>query len=261
MSFKRIKNVSGSTLTLQGKTLKDSESYDISPTEEFRWRTNDEVLKAIGSGKVEVHSDKKIFSDPGEALQFFIGADPTPRDSDGSPLSRQKYTRTGWKYQLHSIEFQTSNPESLHDHTLTYNTQTFLPSGVGFMGAAKFIMLDQNWEVTEDPNKAIVSLITWEPNFSYEIIGAYLEQVQSPDQNVRLWVKAAPKFLQDGIFFAQGGINLRSLGNRKLQVDGRAPKMLKYNDPAPGSNELHIVLVHPEGYQHFLQLVLEVFVP
>lgn len=176
---------------------------------------------------------------------YKTSANKTYTDSDGATLSRTKATRSGWSYQLHSLEFTTAKNNSMHNESINGND----------LGYCTFTMYnDQDVETTTN-SEAVKTVVEWEPNYDYEIIGAKVTQSTPPNDNVRVWVQAVPDYA--GPIFAEGGINLKLTSN--IDVDGRAAKLLKNDNPVPGSGKFKIVCKHSAGFQHEIQLLLEIF--
>ena len=84
-----------------------------------------------------------------------------------------------------------------------------------------------------------------------------LLQAAAPAQDVRLWVKGLPGITNS--MFVQGGINVAKLGGgATVDFDGRASKFLPHNGGI-GTNRFQIIATHPAGFQHELQIILELF--
>ena len=53
-----------------------------------------------------------------------------PKDSDGSPLSRIKTTKSGWSFQYHAVEITTGLEDGYHNHKI--DPSTLIKSNLGF---------------------------------------------------------------------------------------------------------------------------------
>lgn len=185
-----------------------------------------------------------------------------PRDSDGSQLSRTKITTTGWHYQLHGFEFETSVLNSLYskkDDNTDY----------GF-GSSKFYKLDAGNEVEitgADLNQTfldancIKTVIDWEPTHDIEIVGGSLRQKAAPTEDVHLWVVGVPDIpeIYGGSKLFVTHVDLAYIGLEDgVSIDGRAPKYFTY-DAVNHTSKIRLILRHSAGFKHKLHMMFEIF--
>jgi hypothetical protein len=177
-------------------------------------------------------------------------------DSNGAPLSRTKITRTGWHFQLHGVEFCTSQLNSTFNedkdgNDLGFTTLKFYNSSNVELTAGTQAELDAN---------CIKTVLTWEPTEDIEIIGGVLEQPTPPTTNMRLWATAIPDLTpaQGGsVPFTTGGVNLRYISGN-LDLDGKTPKLLPY-DATYHTNKFEIVVKHETGVINPVHMLFKVF--
>lgn len=178
-----------------------------------------------------------------------------PQDTDGSPLARNKITKSGWHYQLHSVEFSSSK------RAIDYS-KNVSGSDIGFCTMKAYD--DQDAEITSDENlvNAVKTIISWEPTHDYDIVGSFLFQLSTPTENLRMWCIGVPDVSSQyggSKPFVEGGINLKFLDtNESLKVDGRAPKTMTYSSQYH-TNKFSLIFKHPAGYTHSMMLVFELF--
>ena len=203
---------------------------------------------------VENHSGEAL---PEETLvaEVKIVEDLIPKDTDGSPLNRVKITKSGWHYQLHSIEFSTS--KRAVDHSKHVNG-----SDIDFCVMKCYDENDS--EITEDTNltSAVKTVITWEATHDIDLIGAMFYQATIPSVDIRMWTIGVPDVPVEyggSKPFVTGGLNLKFLNaNKALGVDGRAPKTLTYS-ATYHTNKFAMIFKHPAGTIHPMMVVFELF--
>lgn len=184
----------------------------------------------------------------------------TPKDSDGSPLQRIKVTKTGWHYQLHGIEFETSVLNSLES-----NKSDNSPWNLCTMKFYELVnnieteITGQNLTQTYLDSNCIKTVIDWEANFDIDIVGGWLKQKTSPTDYLNLWIVVAPD-----IPFQYGGskefisnLNLE-LMDKGVNIDGKTPKYISY-DPVNHSGKFRLILRHSPGFKHGLHMIFELY--
>ena len=256
-----IFNDSGSESSYEGQDIADQAYYQVSATDRLDWSNNSSLLTDIGSGDAIVATNNTSgnhITDVSDAINYLKNGPSIPTDSEGFPVNKRKITKTGWHLQDHCLEFETSKLNSLYNKdrteidlaftTIKYydNTDTELTAGTQ----------------TELDNNCVKTVITWEPAFDYEILGATFFQSTVPTGNVRVWVTAVPDLTpaQGGsISFVQGGLNLKRLGNSgELKIDGKVPKLMSYN-ATYHTNKFEILVKHDTGIKHPIFLVVDLY--
>lgn len=243
-------------------TIQPAEYYEIQPEELQKWQNDSKVLSDIASGAGIMNDGSSDITDVAKAINFLKEVSPAQRDSDGALLSRTKITTSGWHYQLHGIEFETSKLSSIYSKKADN-------SNYGF-GTIKFYELvnDVETEITgQNLNQdyldinCIKTIIDWEPNHDVEMIGGMFKQINIPSEDVRLWVVGVPDVPE-----AYGGskpfcvnINLKFMGVEEgVRVDGRAAKYMTYND-VYHTTKLRLIFRHPAGFKHKALMIFELF--
>jgi len=180
-----------------------------------------------------------------------------PRDSDNSPLNRTKITRSGWHYQIHNIELETSRLEISHSKDENGNDLNF---------CSMKCFDSTGSEITQESNlgNCVKTILSWEPTHDYEILGAFLYQGSKPNSDVRIWTIGVPdiSYPNGGSrIFVQGGLNLKFLPiQNPFKVDGRVPKYMAY-DKDQHTNKFDLIVTHPAGINHQMMLAFEIFKP
>lgn len=204
------------------------------------------VLKDSGADQTDFETNFKSLANLNSEL---------PTDSDGSPLQRVKITTTGWSYQLHGVEFKTSQLDSIVSKK---------SNGVDFGFSTIKCYDSDNIELTtqgECDTVSVKTVLDWEPTHDYEIVGGMLKQQSIPGSNVRLWVVGAPDVSEGyggGKCFVTN-VNLSFIGIEEgVRVDGRAPKYLSY-DATYHTNKLRLIFTHNAGLKHPMHMIFEIF--
>lgn len=179
------------------------------------------------------------------------------RDSDGSLLSRSKITTTGWSYQLHGLEFKTSQLNSVYSKKSNGTDFNFT--------TIKCYDAQGNQLITQEScdTDSVKTVIDWEPTHDYEIIGGMFKIASVPTEDIRLWVIGVPDIPVEygGSKEFASNINLKYIGIEEgVKADGRAPKYLQYNSELH-TNKIRLILEHPAGVKHDIHMLLEIFKP
>lgn len=246
------------------KTFTANEEYIVPSDNSLatKYSVLDSLLIAISNGEASIGNGIQFFTTVNEQINWLKNEDNTPKDSDGSPLQRIKITTTGWHYQLHGIEFETSKLNSLYSKK---------PDNTDFgFGVMKFYkdVSGSEVEITgDDLNQTfldancIKTIVDWEPTHDVELIGGCLKQKTIPTQDVHLWVVGVPDISEQ-----YGGskpfvvnVDLAYIGLEDgVSVDGRAPKYLTYN-ATNHTSKIRMIFRHPAGFNHKLHMIFELF--
>lgn len=257
----RIKNQSGSQKTWVARVFENNDYYDIPSISLINWQNDSNVLVAIANSEAAIGDGTSYETTVASAINRLKGVDATPKDSDGSPLSRTKVTQSGWHYRLHGVEFETSKLSSIceakADNTnFGYSTIKFfkLVSGV-----ETEITGDDLNQTYLDAN-CVKTQLDWEPTHDYELIGGMLHQTEVPSSNVRLWIVGVPDVpaAYGGSKEFVTGINLKFFSDQGVILDGRAPKWLTYSATVH-TNKMRFIIRHDAGVKHQLHICMEVF--
>lgn len=185
-----------------------------------------------------------------------MGVNLPERDSNGREIIRQASATAGFHYQLPFIEFETSNITGLYykdasGNNITHATAKYYKSGD----------IECSDQADADSN-CIKTVIDFEPNYDFEIVGAMLLQKDRPSQDLRCWVQAVPDVPEayGGTKpFTQGGINLTFIPPESyFDVDGRASKYMTYS-ATNHTNKLRMIFKHNAGFKHKIAICYEIF--
>jgi hypothetical protein len=177
-------------------------------------------------------------------------------DSQGRQVHRVAAGQKGWSYMAHPLEFETSKINSLYE-----KINNGLDRNTAFL---KFYDI-YDTEVTTSENEVniVKTVLTFKPDYDYELISGSIRQITTPNTDIRVWVIGG--ILELGVPYTKefaGGINLKFYGqNESLKTDGRAAKYMKKDieEVLFQANQLQIIVKHEAGFKHKLMAVLEYF--
>jgi hypothetical protein len=227
-------------------------------------------ISIVGSA-LDIYFKDELTTDEQTALAAVVAAtintpDPIvspPTDSDGSPLMRPKATKTGWFFQVHSLEIKTSTLGGCYNKCVDINTGAELDLG---FATAKYYDADHNEITTQEGMvNCVQTRMDWSTSHDQEIRGGTVSQGQRPPGDCRLWVATAPGLVN--AFFLQGGMNLRNMQVGNFTVDGETAKFLPSPTSPGGSmygmavNKMRFILRHEAGLQHSVQFSIHLYKP
>lgn len=178
-------------------------------------------------------------------------------DLDGALVVRQKAAKKGWHYAVTPIEF-----ESARRSTSVYSRTS---DGTDRDGVTLKVYDDEDEEITEDgvdyANLAVAvkTVIDFEPEYDYEVIGGFIRSINDISSDIRLWIVAVPDIpeMYGGSKEMVGGLNLNYMKPENVfNVDGRVSKYLTYN-ATYHTNKLRIILKYPAGTNEKLAVHIE----
>lgn len=196
-----------------------------------------------------IHSDGDMpneYSDYQTNYEVLKNRPFVPIDSDGSHMNRGKTAPKGWHFEPQAVCITTATVNGF------YNKDK---NGTD-LGHTTYKMFNSNGEEVIDPALAIKTEVTWNPDYSYEIIGGNLIQASPPANDIFIWVEGPAS-----IPFLQGGVNLKLLASgSSLNTDGRtSKKLLDELDGSPVPNHLVMTIKHPLNFQHTIQMIFDIF--
>lgn len=261
---KYIYNCSGENKTYHSVEITNNTYYSIPDNLLSEYKTNAQLISDLALGIVQMSSNgtSPIVGSASAHVDFLKDIDLGPRDSDGSPLQRVKVTTSGWHYQLHGVEFETSKLDSIYSKKIDNTNYGFT--------AVKFYKLLNNEEVeiTGDDlnqtfldNNCIKTVVDWEPSHDYELVGGMLKMRTTPQDDIRMWIIGVPDVPEQygGSKVFISNCSLSYIGNDSgIRADGRAPKYLTYNNQTH-TNKLRLVFRHPSGVKHQFLMLFEIF--
>lgn len=181
-------------------------------------------------------------------------------DNDGAQIVRIKAAKRGWTFAAVPIQFITSEIDSLYSK---------LSDGTNRQGITLKFYNQQGSEITTEgllqinETTIIRTVIDFEPNYDYEIIGGTLrvDSVIGSTQDCRLWITAVPDIpaASGGSKEMAGGINLKFLSpDNSFYLDGRVSKTLVY-DPVYKTNKIRFIFEHTAGLKLPVQIVIDMY--
>lgn len=195
-----------------------------------------------------------------------------PIDSDGSLISRNKTTRTGWHFEPRSIDFTAGVAGSLYNRKHDGNTidtgTDYGDASISFFDASG-VAITQNGETLEQWQtrlnaNCVRTQIDWQPTYDMDLIGTHVGILNAPDGIKRAysWIIIAPdipEFLAGSVPFLSGGWNLRHFKNSPSTfLDGRGVYTMLH-DPDYNSNKIRVIIKHELNSNIELQFVAEHF--
>jgi len=255
---KYIKNTDNTAKTWCGQEVAAGSYYLLESIEEAKWANDSTVMQSITSGTLlvsESDSSAGHITDYASAINFLKG-NVLDIDEQGRQVNRVAAGSKGWSYLAHPFEFETSKIGSGY-------AKDYLGNDRGDLGL-KFYKADGT-EVTNSADESLITktVLTWSPNYDYELISGSIRQLATATSDVRLWVIGGITDL-GGAYVKEfaGGLNLRYIGqDEEIKTDGRAAKYMKktitgvpYN-----ANKIQIIVKHDAGIQHKIMIILEYF--
>lgn len=172
----------------------------------------------------------------------------SPKDTDGSELSRLKLAPAGWTFQDHSFEFTTAKISSMYSKKsdgsdFNFATMRFYEGNPGSEVEITQGNLTQEYLVSN----CTKTIIDWEPTHDYDVIAGEVRPITAIAEYVRVWVVAVPDFPSPvgSKELVTGGKNLKGLD--VYELDGRVTKHMTYTQYH--TNKIRMIFRHPIGYQ------------
>jgi hypothetical protein len=255
----RVKNIDTVTNIYQGQTLTASQEYTLQSNEVGKWSTDDSVLDDISNGKLQVGNDSEWLTGTSNQISELTGSQP--KDSNGRNITRTAAAETGSTYLAHPIEIETSKLNGCFssDHTGTPRTDFTMR----FYNSSD-VELVLGTQAELDSN-CVKTVVTFKPQYDYEIMGGNIHQNSTPTTDVRIWVTGGMVDASDlpvSVKEFVTGLNLYYMGNNEqIETDGRASKFMKQvTTGAPyDTNTLQFIIRHNLGVNHKIMFVTEYF--
>ena len=254
-----IKNADSVSHVWTGMTIAAGAYYEIQDDERLAWANNSNLLVDISNGIAIVARDNSGTTDITDiSLAINTLKDILlDIDSEGRQVNRVAFSNKGWHYQAHSVEFEASVLNSTYNKDKNGND----------LGFAEIKLYDSNGdEITTQASadlNCVKTVVTWKPNFDFEIISGNIRQESKESFDMYLYVGLnsatgypAP-YNWFYVPFTQGGINMKYIGaDEPLKTDGRTSKYVK-----AGTNGDHfeIVLNHGAGNKHSMSIIFEIY--
>jgi len=227
----------------------------------FALYTDISFIKDIRLNNLIVNDGNRDMSSVEEAEEYLKGVNKfnyNNKDIDGALIVRMKAAKKGWSFWAVPIEITTSTLDTIYCKT---------SDDVSIPWINCKIYDASNQEITTpgllnaNLNSCVKTVIDFEPNFDYEIIGGALRINSNPSQDIRLWIVGAPDIPAQygGSKEFASGINLKFLApDSSFEIDGRVTKYLTYNS-STHQGKMRVILKHPDGLQVNMQLVIQIY--
>lgn len=259
-----VVNTSSDAFSYVGGTIvvPANSSLEISPEVWFSLITDVVFIKDVRLNNVFINDGyQQLMMPKSEVYINYLNdtANYNNRDTDGALIVRNKAAKKGWSFWAVPVEITTS--------TLSGSLFSQSSDGTNLSWINCKIYNASNAEITTagllDANLAtcVKTVLDFEPNFDFEIIGGALRINSNPASDIRLWIVGAPDIPAEygGSKEFASGINLKFLApDSSFEIDGRVTKFLTYN-PATHQGKMRLILKHPAGTQINLQMVIHLY--
>lgn len=176
-------------------------------------------------------------------------------DESGRAVIRQAATNKGWTYQALFLEYETS--------TGIFYCRDHLNNDLSSQFSLQRFSSES--DLTQINLLVVKDVITWKPDFDYEIISGNIRQANLALLDNRMWVtggmyneasKYEPLVVKE---FVTGGLNLTYI--KEARTDGRASKFISHlTEGAPfPTNRFQWTLRHEAGVANKILVNLELF--
>lgn len=251
-----IKNADTQVNTWVGKEFAIGEYHLVQPVSLTAWQNNSTLLTAIGNGDAVVAKDDSGNNDISDVnaginyLKNLIG----DYDADSAQIIRTKAAKKGWTYGIIPIEITTSDLSSVYSE---------LEDGTTRSGITLKLYDNTDTEITLEANEgnAVKTVVDFEPNYDYELIGGKMQQQSLPTTDIRVWAIGVPDLTpaQGGSKEMVGGVNLKYIDpTDKIEADGRAAKYMTYN-ATYHTNKMRLIFKHNAGVNHDILISFDIF--
>lgn len=174
-------------------------------------------------------------------------------DETGRKIIRTAATIKGWHYSALFFTIETS--------TGSIYCKDYLGNDINHFNVIRY---DENGQKTENDIDVVKTVVTWKPDYDYEIISGNIKQASKASQDVYLSVTGG-LFLEnmDDIPYAVKpfvqSMNLAFF--EETRTDGRASKYMKtVSEGAPfPTNRFQYTFDHAKGFTHKTMISVEIF--
>lgn len=187
------------------------------------------------------------------------------RDSDQATMSRQKTTKTGWHYDLRSLDFYTSLSGSLYNKN--YDGSDLGDATIKFYNSSNTELVQGGGETDVAFQARLTSgctqtVVDWQASYDMDILGGMLQIKGAATDHAYIWVIIAPDIAVEyggSVPYFSGGLNLSYFYTGQARLfDGRGVKTFLY-DPVYNSNKIRFHVKHQTGNQFGVQFNVEHF--
>lgn len=174
-------------------------------------------------------------------------------DETGRSIIRTAATIKGWHYSALFFTIETSSGDIYCKDYLGNDINEF-----------NVIRYNSNGDVTEIDNDAVKTVVTWKPNYDYEIISGNIKQKEKASEDLYLSVTGGLflEHLNDAPYSIKPFVQSMNLAYfEETRTDGRASKYMKaYTEGAPyPTNRFQYTFTHSAGFKHKALISVEIF--
>lgn len=242
-------------------TVPANGSLNIDSCQWFNLYSDTNFLKDVRNNNLVISDGLNDLTMPKseEYISFVNNFDYNNKDIDGASIVRLKAAKKGWSFWAVPIETTTS----------TLNGSLFCKTFElqDIPGISCKIYDENDNEITEagvdnvNLNSCVKTVIDFEPEYDFEIIGGEYRVNQNPEQDFRVWIIGAPDIpaIYGGSKEFISGINIKFLApDSAFFVDGRVTKYFTYNSDNH-QGKVRTVMRHLPGSQVNTVLILHVY--
>lgn len=213
----------------------------------YKKLTEDEYNNVVSDIKKSLVPKYKLASHPDQ-------------DSSGRAIIRVASTIKGWHYQAHSVQFELNKLNSIYNKDDEQNDLGFASIKVYKSNG------DECTTQLDADNNGCKTIVTWAPNYDFEIISGNVRQAskETIDSYIHVIARVATGLPSPNnwlkVPFTQGGINMKYIGaDEILKTDGRSSKLIR------GSNGDHFQIIanYDSGIlvsnKHEMSIIFEIY--
>lgn len=259
-------NNSAVTKVYGGQEIGAGQTYELqSDAERLRMMNSDELISDIYSAVASISNGTAAIAEASAAHSWLMGWEP--HDPEMKPYMTQSMTKLDWYYSPHSLDFYTAKAGSLynrkHDGALIDDGTDPGDAWMQFYNASGTELVQGESESDEDyqtrlSTDCVKTIMSWEKQESFDVLGAYLYIKSSPASRAYFWVVAAPDipYENGGSKPYMGrGLNLQMMApGVNHYFDAKTTKTVGY-DTVYHSGKVAAVVKHGAGEQIGLQLI------
>ena len=234
-------------------------------TDDFEWSTTlpPEQPANITHFEQNLKASSIPASSADDAIGLALIASRTlivPKSSDGRVAVRTTITNKGSNLKLRAISLWTCAPARLHSR----DPRTHLE-----YGDVTQTMVDAAGDTTVDPTQCVMDVIDFEPRYSYEVDGGFMDVPSDLIDGVTdawwIGVVGLPDLAPYGMALDHVSmVNIEAATTKNVTSDGKATIYLPYityGNPAQSAhtNKLRWVIEHPAGVSKRFQMYIRTF--
>jgi len=260
----RLKNISGEVLNIC-RTWAIDDEYTIPDHLRQNYSTDSLILEAIANSNLQVGSSTEYIEDLSQQIDWLKNIDAKPKDSDNAEIIQPKTTKLGWHYQPLLFCVTTCKANSVFSKKCTGEENTGFT--LKFYNSSQEELVQGQEESDEDyqtrlNSNCIYTVLDWQADYTYDIIGASLYLKSAPTNPAWAWCKIAPDIAEEyggSIPYLDGGLDLSFMPvKQEIFFDGRGTKTIPV-DLTYNSNKFRFPILHSAGEQIEIQFIIHHF--